>query len=94
MPDNDRMAIGFWMRDEGAQPHVPIWVLATYEALAQIDPSQVRDTFGARTIFDENRARIEAAASKKFDTEGADDGEHEGQPILMIRSDDIPDSST
>jgi hypothetical protein len=83
------MALGFWMTVEGAQPVKPIRVFVTYEALAQIEPSQSRDRQAAVDTFNKHRARIEAAASQKFDANGVDDGEHEGQPILMVRSDDL-----
>ena len=83
------MAIGFWMTVEEAQPVKSIRVFVTYEALAQIEPSQPRDRQAAVDTFNKHRARIETAASQKFDAKGVDDGEHEGQPILMVRMDDL-----
>jgi hypothetical protein len=79
VPDNGQMAIGFWMTVEVAHPVEPIRIFVTYKGLEQIDPSQVPDIYGAREIFTRNRALIEAAASKKFDKDGVDDGEHEGR---------------
>jgi hypothetical protein len=82
-----RMAIGIWMQDENKSP---VRVFVSYEALSQIDPSKVRDLHAALEIFDANRARIEHRASVIYDVRGADeDGEHEGQPILILRSNDI-----
>ena len=51
--DNDRSAIGFWMTVKGAAPVQPIRVFVTYEALAQIEPSQPRDVFAAMNIFEQ-----------------------------------------
>jgi hypothetical protein len=85
--DNIRKAIGFWMKI--ASTGGSIRVCVTYTALAHIDPSKIRDLHAAFEIFDKNRERIEAAASQKFDSKGADDGEHEGQQILMVRSNDL-----
>lgn len=64
----------------------PVRVFVTYEALAQIDPSQIHDLDAALAIFDANRARLENLASIRYDACGADDGEHEGQPILILRT--------
>jgi len=58
-------------------------------ACVHIDPSKIADLHAAFEIFEKSRERIEEAASKKFDTKGADDGEHKGQPILMVRSNDL-----
>lgn len=88
--DNNRRAIGFWMTVGGRRPVEAIRVFVTYQALAQLDPSQPEDIFAAIAIFSKNRARIEALASYKYDTEGLDDdGEHEGKPILTVRSEDL-----
>jgi hypothetical protein len=38
--DDRRNAIGVWMTVKGARPLRPIRVFVTYEALAQIEPSQ------------------------------------------------------
>jgi hypothetical protein len=81
--------IGVWMADgsPGAVGHV--WVIVTLEALAQLDPNELPDRHLA--VFNETRLKIEAAASKKFDRSGTDpgDGTQEGQPVLIIRSDDL-----
>jgi hypothetical protein len=73
--------------DPGAVGHV--WVIVTHEALTQLDPSELPDQHLA--VFSKNRPKIEAVASKKFDQSGTDpdDGEQEGQPVLIIRSDDL-----
>jgi hypothetical protein len=67
-----------------------IWVVATRKLLEQLDPSELPDKHVA--VFKKHRAKIEEAASAKFDSEGVnpEDGEHEGRPVLMVRSDDLP----
>jgi Protein of unknown function (DUF1488) len=89
LPDSTRNAICIWMTVDGANPVAPIWVCVTYEALAQLAPSKPRDLAAAIATFDDNRASIEAAASKKFDADGADGGKYEGMPTLMMRTDDL-----
>jgi len=90
MLNNNRRAIGFWMTVGGRRPIEVIRVFVTYQALAQLDPSQPEDIFAAIAIFGKNRTQIEAAASYKYDTEGLDDnGEHEGKPILTVHSEDL-----
>jgi hypothetical protein len=74
---------------EGADPVQPVRVLVTYEALAQLDPSQVRDLEAALLVFDENRPQIEAAASMKFDASEIDPETYEGQPMIKLRTDDL-----
>jgi Protein of unknown function (DUF1488) len=66
-----------------------IWVVATRETLQQLDPSELPDSHVA--VFEKHRAKIEDAASAKFDSEGLDpeDGEYEGRRVLMVRSDDL-----
>jgi hypothetical protein len=88
--DDERKAIGIWMTVEGKHPVQPIKVFATYEALSAIEPTIFWDLHGAFEIFTRNRVMIEGAASRKFDTKGVDHGEHEGQPVLMIRTEDLP----
>jgi hypothetical protein len=83
---DDRKAIGMWMQTESDKP---IRVFVTYEALAHIDPLQINDLDAALAIFDANRTRLENLASARYDASGADEGEHEGQPILILRSNDI-----
>jgi hypothetical protein len=82
----DRMAIGMWMLDGNS---APVRVFVTYEALAQIDPSKVHDLPAALEIFDANRERLEKLASVIYDARGADDGKYEGQPTLILRSNDV-----
>jgi hypothetical protein len=82
-------AIGFWMCAVGADPVQPVRVFVTYEALAQIDPSQVRDLEGALTIFDAERANIEAAASAKFDMPDIEPERYEDQPMIILRMEDL-----
>ncbi len=61
----------------------------TYEALAQIEPSQPRDVFAAMNIFEQNRALIEGTASEKFDRLGVEEERHAEQPVLTVDSDDL-----
>jgi hypothetical protein len=82
-------AIGFWMCVDGADPIQPVRVFVTYEALSQIDPSQVRDLDGALTIFDAERASIEATASSKYDIPDIEPEHYEGQPMIVLRTDDL-----
>jgi hypothetical protein len=85
-------AVGFWMYVEGTDdPARPVRVRVTYEALAQLDPSQVRDLEVALLVFDENRPQIEAAASMKFDASQIDPETYEGQPMIKLRADDLTD---
>jgi hypothetical protein len=64
-------------------------VFVTCEALWQSDPSQVRDRHSVFGIFNAGRERFEGLASDRYDESGPDDGEHEGQPIIVLRADDI-----
>lgn len=87
--DDRRNAIGVWMTVKGVRPVRPIRVFVTYEALAQIEPSQPWGRRSATAIFERNRARIEATASVKFDAKGVDAAKYDGLPIVMVRSDDL-----
>jgi hypothetical protein len=84
-----KLGVGCWMARRGTRPPEFIWVVATREALEQLEPSELPDKHVA--VFEKHRAKIEDAASAKFDSEGLDpeDGEHEGRPVLMVRSDDL-----
>jgi hypothetical protein len=82
-------AVGFWMCVVGTDQAQPVRVLVTYEALAQLDPSQVRDLEAAILIFDKNRSQIEAAASIKFDASEIEPETYEGQPMIKLRTDDL-----
>jgi hypothetical protein len=88
--DDNRKAIVFWMRDkESAQP---LRVFVTYEALWQLDTSQMRDPEGAFATFKAKRQRIEASASSRYDLDGPDEGaSYQGQPVLTLRSMDLAD---
>jgi Protein of unknown function (DUF1488) len=86
--DDRRSAVGVWMTVKGVRPVQPIRVFVTYEALAQIEP-QTRDRSLSTAIFERNRAQIEATASAKFDTKGADATKYEGLPVVMVRADDL-----
>jgi len=90
LPNDRRRAIGYWMTNKKARPIEPVRVFVTYETLWQLDPTHPQDVPAAIGIFNANRTKIEAAASKKFDAEGHDEGTYDGQPILLVRSQDIP----
>ena len=65
-------------------------VCVTCEALYHLDSyTQPQDVPSALAIFEMKRGEIEAAASKKFDVNGATDGAHEGRPLLILRTDDF-----
>jgi hypothetical protein len=81
-------AIGFWMTVKGATPVKPVRVFVSYEALAQLDPLDIRDFAAAFQHFDRFRARIEVAASEKFDREGPDPEKYEGMPTVRLTSND------
>jgi hypothetical protein len=78
------MAIGVWMSVEGRKPIQPVRVVVTYEALTQLDPTNVRDLPAAL-----ERSRIEAAASHKFDRVGFDADKYEGMPAVRLTADDL-----
>jgi hypothetical protein len=80
-----KLGVGCWMAVRGMSRAELIWVVATREALVQLDPSGLPDKHVL--VFENHRAKIQDAASAKFDSEGLDpdDGEHEGRPILMVR---------
>src|SRR6202022_2711670 len=60
-------SIGFWMSVEGRTPIQPVRVLVSYEALSELDPTNVRDLPGALENFDRFRSQVESAASRKFE---------------------------
>jgi hypothetical protein len=84
----DHRAIGFWMTVKGAIPVQPVRVFVSYEALAQLDPLDIRDFAAAFQHFDRFRTRIETAASEKFDREGPDPEKYEGMPTVRLTSND------
>ena len=81
-------AIGFWMTVQGATPIKPVRVFVSYEALAKLDPFDVRDLASAFEHFERYRPRIEAAASDKFDRMGADAEKYEGMPAVRLTTND------
>jgi len=87
VPDADRRSICAWMLDERREA---VRVCVTREALYHLDSyTQPQDVPSALAIFEMKRGEIEAAASKKFDVNGATDGAHEGRPLLILRTDDF-----
>jgi len=82
-------AIGFWMSVEGRAPIQPVRVLVSYEALSQLDPTNVRDLHGALENFDRFRSQVESAASRKFDRDGFDPDKYEGIPAIRLTTDDL-----
>jgi hypothetical protein len=87
--DFDRRAIGFWMAVEGESRSARCGFLLLTRALANLDPSQVRDLEGALTTFVMNRSRIDGAARSKFGAGGAEAELYEGQALIILRTDDL-----
>ena len=87
--DSTRRAIGFWMAVEGESPVRPVRVYVSYEALADIDPEQVRDLEGALATFDTNRDRIDRAANAKFDAGEVEPDLQGGHPVILLIADDL-----
>jgi Protein of unknown function (DUF1488) len=85
--DNLR-AIGFWMTVKGSNPVQPVRVFVSYEALADLDPNNIRDLAAAFEHFDKHRRSIEIAASEKFDRMGADADKYEGMPTVRLTTND------
>ena len=81
-------AIGCWMTVKGAIPIQPVRVFVSYEALAQLDPFDIRDFAAAFEHFERFRARIETAASDKFDRHGPDAEKYEGMPTVLLTTAD------
>jgi hypothetical protein len=82
-------AIGFWMSVEGRAPIQTVRVLVSYEALSDLDPTNVRDLHGALENFDRFRSQVETAASRKFDRYGFDAQNYEGMPAIRLTTDDL-----
>src|SRR6476646_848178 len=82
-------AIGFWMSVEGRAPIQAVRVLVSYEALSELDPTNVRDLHGALENFDRFRSQVEPAASRKFDRCGFDGQKYEGMPAIRLTTDDL-----
>ncbi len=85
-------AVGVWLKVEKPGHDDFVWVVATYECIADLDPSQIADQFNATNIAESHRKLLEEAASAKFDEKGIDpeDGVHEGMPVLRMHSYDLP----
>jgi Protein of unknown function (DUF1488) len=81
-------AIGFWMSVKGAHPVQSVRVFVSFEALAELEPANIRDLAAAFAHFDKFRARIEAAASEKFDRDGPDAEKYEGMPTIRLTTND------
>jgi hypothetical protein len=77
------------MSVEGRIPTQPVRVLVSYEALSELDPTNVRDLHGAVENFDRFRSQIEAAASSKFDLYGFDSEKYEGMPAIRLTTEDL-----
>ena len=43
-----------------------VWVVATYECIADLDPSQIADQFNATDIAESHRERLEQAARARL----------------------------
>jgi hypothetical protein len=82
-------AVGFWMTVKAVNPIQPVRVFISYEALADLDPADDRDLAAAFDHFDRFRARIEAAASDKFDRVGSDAEKYEGMPTVRLITSDM-----
>jgi hypothetical protein len=84
LPHSNSRSIGVWMSVEGQTPIQPVRVLASYEALSQLDPTNVRDLPSALENFDQFRSQVESAASRKFDRYGFDPEKYEGMPAIRL----------
>jgi hypothetical protein len=74
------------MSVEGRTPIQPVRVLVSYEALSELDPTNVRDLHCVLENFDRFRSQIESAASRKFDRDGFDPDKYEGMPAIRLRA--------
>jgi len=86
---SELQAIGFWMTVKGASRIQVVRVFVSYEALADLDPANVRDLPAAFEHFDRFRARIEAAASDKFDRDGPGAEKYARLPTVRLTSRDL-----
>jgi hypothetical protein len=86
-------AVGFWMQVDSSHSSDCLWVVVPSHCVGTLDPSRFCDQHSAVALAQANRKRIEAAASAKFDNEGADpaNGAWEGMPVLFVLSRDILD---
>ena len=86
---SELQAIGFWMTVKGASRIQVVRVFVSYEALADLDPANVRDLPAAFEHFDKFRARIEAATSDKFDRDGPGAEKYARLPTIRLTSRDL-----
>ena len=86
---SELQAIGFWMTVKGASRIQVVRVFVSYEALADLDPANVRDLPAAFEHFDKFRARIEAAASDKFDRDGPGAEKYARLPTIRLTTRDL-----
>ena len=84
-----KRAIGLWMTVVGSKPEKPVRVFVTYEALSELDPTNVGGMHGALQNFDHFRAKVERAASDKYDREGPGPDKYEGQEAITVMSKDL-----
>ena len=77
------------MTVKGASRIQVVRVFVSYEALADLDPANVRDLPAAFEHFDKFRARIEAAASDKFDRDGPGAEKYARLPTIRLTSRDL-----
>lgn len=89
LPHSNSRSIGIWMSVEGLTPIQAVRVLASYEALSQLDPTNVRDLPGALENFDHFRSLVETAASRKYDQQGFHPEKYEGMPAIRLTTDDV-----
>jgi hypothetical protein len=87
--DDGRRAIGFWMLDTRKSPYHPVRIFISYEALADLDPDNIRDLESAFEHFSRFHELITRAASDKFDRGEIEDEMHLGQPVVVLRTDDF-----
>lgn len=76
--------------EQGGRTESEVRVFVTYEAIWQSEPTKPRDVISAVEIFAAGRERFEKLASDYFDANGPDDGTHEGQPMIILNSNDLP----
>ena len=86
---SELQAIGFWMTVKGASRIQVVRVFVSYEALADLDPHNVRDLPAAFEHFDRFRKRIESAASDKFDRDGPGAEKYARLPTIRLTSRDL-----
>jgi len=67
----------------------PVRVFVSYEALADFDPTNVRDLHAAHEHFDKFRDRIEQTASQKFDSGDLGEERYEGGPTVRQTTQDF-----